>query len=123
MQIIESPGMSSLPRPEWWQKTRTILDKELSGAPDESIEVNLLAWDDASKSVRQASRSLSKELIQSSLVQSVGSNPETVESVTDQQADDLVGYLVQLVAYGTAETRVTSRPVKEDGSIPNESLK
>ena len=105
VQIIEPPENSSLPALQWWQKNRQILQDELSGAPDEPIEIHLLAWDDATASLRQTSRSLPREALQSSLTQTLGANPLSQESITDDRDDEFMGALVRLVENDNTEAR------------------
>jgi hypothetical protein len=105
VDIIEPPQNSNLPALQWWQKNRQILEHELSGPPGDPIEINLFSWDNASASLRQSSRRLPREVLQSTLTQTLGSNPVSLESLTDDQADELVVDIAKLVDSSDAATR------------------
>jgi hypothetical protein len=97
VRIIEHPDMSCCGVSIWWEKTRPVLAAELAGPPDESVEVELFAWDERSASFLRRHRALPKELLRACVTKSLGGPAETMDTVGGAQADRLVEALAQLV--------------------------
>lgn len=99
-RIIEFPSMSGYPLPQWWGKTKQTLQAELADAPDASREIDLLAWDEQSQSLRLQKRVLPGRSVQACVTESLGGPVGSIDSVSDQEADELVKALVRLVLQG-----------------------
>jgi hypothetical protein len=92
--------MSGFSPAKWWGKTKQILDGVFAGVPDEPTEIDLLAWDEQSNSFRLAKRVLSKRSIEARVSQSLGSAPDSLDAVSDDEADALVQGLASLALKG-----------------------
>jgi hypothetical protein len=96
-RIVELPGTYCCPLPQWWGKTQAALAAELAGPPDESVDVELFAWDERSTSFKRKRRSVPKSLLRACVADSLGGPLETADTLEERQANMLVAALARLV--------------------------
>jgi hypothetical protein len=97
LHIVEAPDLSLRPGPPWWEKTRPMLDAELTGPPDGQVEIYLLSWDEQSKTFQQKKRVLSRKPLRACVTESLGGPVESVDSLAEAEENRLVEALAKLV--------------------------
>jgi hypothetical protein len=101
VRIIESLMAYWGSLPQWQGKTKQVLAAELTGAPDERIEVNVLAWDEWSNSFQRKKCTLPRKQLGAYVTESLGGPLQTVDSIEPAEADKFVRALMLLVWQGS----------------------
>ena len=98
----------------WWENALRILRTPLADPSSRSIEIDLLIWDEPTRSYRRARRVLPKELLTSSIEAVLGSQVNT-DRLTLAQGNALVRTLTRLVLNGSDATQTRTETVARDG--------
>ncbi len=108
--LIAPPSAYGWPLPEWWQNMDALLHRAVSGAPAQSIELDLLVWNKQSGSYTRSKRVLPQGMVDSTIGNVTGHRPD-VSGFTEEQGDALVDALAGLVLSGP-RAEVAPQPLR-----------
>ena len=96
-RLVELPKMYCCME-QWWEKTRLVLSRELSGPPEQRIEVYLLWWDEQRNHLRNIPRSVPRGVLRAHVTNELGMPLDAVASLNEEAGRRFVESLVRFLS-------------------------